>query len=363
MEGIGWVAYETLKRITRQHPEHDFYFIFDRKPHPDFIFGENVHPVVAFPPARHPFLYYCWFEHAIPAKLKKLKADLFFSPDGYLSLKSDVKQVNIFHDLNIEHRPADVPLWERKYYQCFFPRYASKAHHIITVSEYTKKDVAEKFNIDLNKISVVHNGVNEVFRKIPEALQRAVKLKYTKGYDYFIFVGAFNPRKNLVNLFRAFDRFCEKTSLEIHLLIVGEKMYWTKEIQQAYDHMTHKHKVVFSGRLGMDQLVDVMGSAIALTYVSFLEGFGIPIVEAFRAGIPVITSNVTSMPEVAGDAALFANPYEIESIAGAMQKLVGDQKLREELVEKGFQRVKMFSWDHSADKIWNILEKVMNDKL
>lgn len=138
LEGIGWFSYETLKRITTQHPEHEFYFIFDRKHSDDFIFSDNVTPIELFPQARHPFLYYLWFEFSMPRLLKKLKPDLFLSPDGYLSLKSKIKSLVVFHDLNFEHYPEDIPWLERKNYKYFFPRYAKKADRIATVSEYSK---------------------------------------------------------------------------------------------------------------------------------------------------------------------------------------------------------------------------------
>ena len=124
LEWIGWFSTETLKRITTQHKEHQFYFIFDRKYDDAFIFSDNITPVVIPPQARHPVLYYIWFENSIPRLLKKLQPDLFFSPDGYLSLTTKVRSMNVFHDLNFEHYPADLPFSERTYYRHFFPLYA-----------------------------------------------------------------------------------------------------------------------------------------------------------------------------------------------------------------------------------------------
>lgn len=119
LEGIGWFSYENLKRITTGHPEHQFYFLFDRPYHRDFIFSDNVIPLVAGPPARHPVLYYIWFEFTVRRLLKKIGADLFLSPDGYLSLGSKIPSIAVFHDLNFEHYPGDLPLAERWYYRTF----------------------------------------------------------------------------------------------------------------------------------------------------------------------------------------------------------------------------------------------------
>jgi len=362
MEGIGWVSFEVLKRMTRNHPEHQFYFIFDREPHPDFLFDDNVIPVVAFPQARHPFLYYIWFEFAIPRILKRIGADLFFSPDGYLSLRANITSINVFHDLNVEHRPMDVPFWERKFYKYFFPKYANKATKIIAVSEFTKSDVIQRYNVDESKIGIAYNGANEAFKAIDDIEKKKVRKEYTNGKEYFVFVGAFNPRKNLVNLFKAFDLFKKQDDKHIKLLVVGEKMYWTKEIQEVYSGMEFKQDVIFTGRLSMDLLIKVLGSALALTYVSYLEGFGIPIIEAFRAEIPVITSNVTSMPEVAGDAALLIDPYNITSISEAMINISEDENLRKELVEKGKRRAEIFTWDKSAEKMWGFIAEMMENK-
>lgn len=359
LEGIGWVAYETLKRITTQHPEHNFYFIFDRKYNDEYIFSENVKPIVTPPQARHPFLFYLWFEHAIPRVLKKIKADLFLSPDGYLSLSSDVPSIAVFHDLNFEHYPNDLPFLERKHYKYYFPKYAHKATRIVTVSEFSKQDIIKQYSVTANKIDVVYNGANENFKPVNKSTQKAIREKYTQRKPYFVFVGALHPRKNLVNLFKAFDKFRKTNHTETKLVIVGEKMWWTGKIMEAYNQMQFKNEVIFTGRLSAEKLYQVVGSALALTYVSYFEGFGIPIVEAFYCDVPVITSNVTSMPEIAGDAALLVDPFSIDSIAEAMKKINYDKKLRENLILKGQKRRQEFNWQKSADKLWKSIEKVM----
>lgn len=359
LEGIGWFTFETLKRITSQHPEHQFYFIFDRPYDESFIFSDNISPVVAFPQARHPFLYYLWFEVAIPRVLKKINPDLFFSPDGYLSLSTNAKSMNVFHDLNFVHYPKDLPLLERKYYNYYFPKYAQKAQRIATVSEYSKSDIVKQFGVPEEKIDVVYNGSNEGFKPISDKLKTQIKIEYTNGAPYFVFVGALHPRKNLVNLFKAFDRFKSSVDVDTKLLIVGEKKWWTADIENAYEKMSCKEEVVFSGRLAFEKLQQVVASALALTYVSYFEGFGIPIVEAFYANTPVITSNVTSMPEVAGGAALLVDPFSVESISDAMIKISSDEKLRQTLIENGIKRAKDFSWQKSADRLWASMEKVL----
>lgn len=359
LEGIGWFSYETLRRITNSHKEHSFYFIFDRKYDESFIFSGNIEPHVLHPQARHPVLYYLWFERSIPRLLDKIKPDLFFSPDGYLSLNAKIKSMNVFHDLNFEHYPEDLPVTERKFYRYYFPQYARKAERIATVSEYSKRDIINQYDIEPSKIDVVYNGANENFCPASEEEAEATRMAYTGGKPYFVFIGALHPRKNLVNLFKAYDYFRNNNDLDIKLLIVGKKKWWTKKIRDTYEGMDNKNDVIFAGRLGAQDLCKVLGSSLALTYVSYFEGFGIPILEGFRCETPVITSNITSMPEVAGDAALLVNPFSVSSISEGMARIAKDETLRKELVMKGRIRKDSFSWDKTAGLLWDSMEKAL----
>jgi glycosyltransferase involved in cell wall biosynthesis len=356
LEGIGWFTFEAMKRIVQSHPEHSFYFLFDRAFDESFIFGKNVTPVVIGPPARHPVLHYLWFEYSIPGALNKIQPDIFVSPDAYLSLKTKFKTLLVIHDLNFEHYPENMPALVRKYYKYFTPRFARKASRIATVSIFSKDDIVKQYGINPNKIDVVYNGANEQFRPLSEREKEETKNNFTKGDDYFVFIGALNPRKNLVNLFRAFDIFRETSPTKVKLLVVGEKMWWTGKIKSTFEKMKFREEVVFTGRLEMEDLYRVVGAALAMTYVSYFEGFGIPIVEAFFADTPVITSNVTSMPEIAGDAALLVDPFSPEDIARALKKLTFDEELRNKLIEKGRKRRRLFSWENTALNLWKSIE-------
>ena len=359
LEGIGWVAYECLSRIVKAHPDDEFYFIFDRKPDPKFIFAANVKPVVLFPQARHPFLYVIYFEISLKRALRKINPDVFISTDAYLCLRSKTPQIAVFHDINFEHFPQDFPRLALWHYKKYFPKYARKAEKIITVSEFSKQDIIDNYGVDPEKINVVYNGANEGFKPISEEEKQKIILQYAAGYQYFMFVGSLHPRKNLVRLFPAFDIFKEKTGSDVKLLIVGEKRWWTEPIQKAYEAMRHKDDVVFVGHLQIDELQRVTAAALASVYVSYFEGFGIPIIEAYKCDVPVITSNVTSMPEVAGDAALLVDPFDVESIASAME-LVMDENVRNSLIEKGRERRNDFSWDKAAEGWWNVISEFAN---
>lgn len=356
LEGIGWVAYETLRRMVVAHPDVEFYFVFDREPDPKFIFAENVRPVVLLPQARHPFLYIWYFELSLTRFLRQLKPDLFFSPDGYMSLRTKTPSVIQFHDLNFEHFPKDMPKVHLWHYKRYFPRYAKKAKRIVTVSKFSKQDIVSCYHVSPEKIDVAYNGVNEFFAPISETEKAEIRNRYTDGNPYFIFVGSLHPRKNLARLFTAFDLFKSQTPSDVKLLIVGEKRWWSEPIQKAYEKMRFQGDVIFAGRLSAEDLHMVTASALASVYVSYFEGFGIPILEAFKCDTPVITSNVTSMPEVADDAALLVDPFSEASIAEAMTEMLDETK-RAELIEKGRERREAFSWDKAAEDIWNCLMK------
>ncbi len=360
LEGIGTVIYETMNRITNAHPEHHFFFLFDRDYDDEFLFADNITPLIVGPQARHPFLFYLWFEHSVPRILKDIKADLFLSPDGYMSLTTKVKSISIIHDLNFEQYPEHFPWLIKKYYHHYFPKFAMKADRIATVSEFSKQDIINRYKVQEDKIDVIYNGVSNAF--VPQHSDTILETRnhYTNGQPYFIFVGSIQPRKNIKNLLLAFDEFKKNSGQPFKLVIAGQRKWWVSELQHTFDAMTHKEDVVFTGRVDNEDLIKLMGSAYAMTYVPYFEGFGIPILEAFNAGIPVITSNVTSMPEVANGAALLADPHSYKSIAEAMQQITGNERLREELISKGTVRKDDFNWDKSATLLWQSIEKTLN---
>lgn len=359
LEGIGWFTFETLIRMTQNHPEHEFIFIFDRPYDPDYIFSDNITPVVIGPQARHPLLFYIWFDFQIPKVLKKYKADLFLSPDGYLSLRTQVPQLAVIHDINFVHRPDDLPWLIAKYYNYFFPKFARIAKRIATVSFYSKEDIARSFKIDYDKIDVVYDGINQIFEPLLEKEKKKIRKKYTDGTEYFLFVGALHPRKNVSGLLQAFDAFKGETINNIKLMIVGGEMHKTGDIFETYENMRFKNDVIFTGRVSTDELHDIFGAALALTFVPFFEGFGIPVVEAMSAGVPVICSNTTSIPEVGGNAVVYADPMKIDQITDAMIKLANDKDLRKNLIEKGFEQKNKFSWDETANLLWQSVKKAL----
>ncbi|PBQ34091.1 glycosyltransferase [Sphingobacteriaceae bacterium] len=357
LEGIGWFGYQTLKRITRKNPNVHFVFLFDRPFDEEFIFSDNITPLVVSPQARHPFLYYAWLQLSVKGVLTKMKPDLFLSPDGFLSLGAPCKQLPVIHDLNFIHYPKDSKWLTAKYYNYYFPRFAKEASRIATVSEFSKQELISNYKIEASKIDVVYNGIHSFFKPLDELTKQKTKEKFSYGKNYFVNVGSLHPRKNIPSLIRAFSEFKKESHSDFKLVLAGPGFWGLSDINKTLEESAYKEDIIFTGRLSDEDLGLVLGSATALTFIPYYEGFGIPLVEAMEAEVPIITSNVTSLPEIAGDAALLVNPTEIHDVKNAMLRMYGEEALRNALIQKGRIQKQKFSWDKSADLLWESVLK------
>lgn len=360
LDGIGRFTFETLQRITQAQPNSHFVFLFDRKIHEDFIFSENITPVKLFPPARRPWLFNAWLNYSVAGVLRDLQPALFLSPDGFLPLKGKTPCLPVIHDLNFEHYPEDLPVNIRNWYKKKFPLFANRATRIATVSAFSKNDIASKYNIEKNKIDVVYNGAAHGFQPLTEVQILETRKKITGGAPYFLYIGALHPRKNLERLVRAYGEFRRKNDSQTKLVIAGENYWKYSGLQNAIDSVPNKNEIIFTGRLPETELYLLTGAALALTYVPYFEGFGIPIIEAMACDIPVITSNVTAMPEVGGDAVLYVDPFSEESISSALALIDKDESLRNNLIAKAKIQRENFSWDKTAHALWTSIEKTVN---
>ena len=356
LDGIGWFTHELMSRIVRSHPEHEFHFIFDRPYSDEFVFASNVKAHVLSPPARHPLLFRMWYDWMIPWKLNRLRPDVFVSPDMMISTRTKTPQVVVLHDLNFEHHPEDLPAPIARYLRKMTPRFASHAKAIVTVSEFSKRDIMAQYHVPQEKVRVVYNGVQDAFQPLSDDQKGQAKDKWAGGCKYFVFVSSIHPRKNLKRLLEAYELFRERHSERIKLVAVGRMFWKNEELTATLSAMKYAEDIVFTGHLETQELTHVIGAAHALMYVSYFEGFGVPIVEAFKCGIPVVTSNVTAMPEVAGDAALQVDPFSVDDIAGAMRDVIMNEELRSRLIERGYKRAEAFDWNRSAREFWQIIE-------
>lgn len=359
MEGLGWYTYEVVKRMVEQHPEDEFLFFFDRRYDPAFVFEKNVTPVVLFPPARHPFLWWWWFEISNRKALKRFKPDVYFSPDGYLCLSTNVPTVMVTHDIAHVHYPTQIPFLVRQYYRYFVPNFLKKATFIATISEFSKFDIIQYYGIKSEKIKVIPNGCRPEFVPLKEQEKKRFKEKYAGGHDYFFYLGSIHPRKNVDRLLEAFDLFKSNHTSTVKLLVAGRMAWQSKPVKAAWQKMKHRDEVIFLDYLPDNLLPGMLGSALALIYVSLFEGFGLPVIEAMNCEVPVITSNTSSLPEVAGEAALCVDPTDTQQIANAMARISKDAHLRSDLIQLGKDQKLKFDWDKTAAKIYNLLQQAV----
>ena len=357
-DGIGYFTINAISRIIKAHPETQFLILCDKNFTENYFDFDNVTKHHIFPALRHPLLYVFYMEFILPFFLRKHKPDVFVSAEGFLSLLSGCKQLPIIYDINFEHKPEDLKLQNRLYFRFFFKRFARKAKRIATISEYSKQDIAEFYKIDLNKIDNVSCGINSNFCPLTATEVGETRNKWSNGKPYFFFVGSMHPRKNINRLISAFNLFKQHTNADTKLLLAGTILWSKSEIEQTYTTSAYKDDIIFTGRLTDADLQKVLGAALALSFVPIFEGFGLPIVEAMQSGVPVICSNVTSMPEIAGDATILVDPFNVENIAAGMGQLYSNEALRDQLIRKGHIQKQLFSWDRTAALLWETIDKV-----
>ena len=354
MEGIARYTWESLKVMFDQHPEDQFILFFDRKFDPLFVQANNVEGVVVYPQARHPILWKIWFDYMIPRAVRKHKVDVFWSPDGFASKVLSVKQLMTTHDLTYLHFPESMRTEQLGYYQRNVPLFHRFADHISTVSEATKKDVMTSLAIEDKKISVAMNALTK--EVIPQR-ERMIK------DEYLLYLGSIHPRKNIVRLLEAYDDFRSKNSgLSPKMVLAGRRAFGNDDLDRLVSKMDFGEDVIFTGMVSDIEKQNLLKHARIFIYVSLFEGFGIPILEAMEAGVPVITSHSGALAEVSGGSTLGLDPTKKEEITDAIEKLYNDDLLRQELIRMGHRRTQDFSWEDTASKIYMQIQKLYKDK-
>jgi len=356
MEGYGYYIEEIFSRIALDHPEHQFYFLFDRPFDQAFIYAANVQPVVIKPQARFPLAWKIWYNLMLPVFLRKIKADVFVSPDGFCSLQTKVPQCLVIHDLAFLHHPEFISKSHLNYYQKNTGRFLKNSKVIITVSEYSKHDIVKQYKIDPAKIHVTYNAPGSPFQPLSYEEKELVKVKYSAGCEYFIYTGSIHPRKNPINLLKAFSKFKKRQQSNMKLVFAGRLAWKTDEFTKLLSTFKFRNDVILTGYLDKNELAKLVASAYALVYPSFFEGFAVPPLEALQCGVPALVSNNSAMPEVGGDAYLYIDPENPDDIAEKLMLIYKDEALRSRLIENGEKRLQLFSWDESAKKMWSCIE-------
>lgn len=283
-----------------------------------------------------------------PYKLFKLKDqyEICFSPGFNPIIFSSIKYVFAIHDLIHLHVANKNDVIKKMFYQSFIKPSIHRAFKIITVSEFSKKTIIAWSKVSEDKVTVIPNGVSHNFSMDGEAHQ--------PGYPYLLYVGNHKPHKNLPRLLEAFAN--SKIDSSIKLLLTGSPNH---ELAQIMHQFQLEKRIIFCTNLTETQLANHYRGALATIIPSLYEGFGLPIIESMACGTPVLTSNVTAIPEVAGDAALLVNPLDTREIAQGIEIIVKDSALRNEYFLKGIQRAKLFSWDDAAIKLQTVLNSAL----
>ncbi len=266
--------------------------------------------------------------------------------------------VNTVHDISFEHFPHFFPRCQRLYLRALVPASVRRADAVITVSEYSKQDIVERYQVPASKVVVVYNAPAPHFRVMTdsdrlETVRRRLKL----DGRFILFVSNLQPRKNLDGLLRAIHRLPARHR-EVSLVVVGRRLNLPPATRRLIGDLHLDERVVFTGYLSTDDLVCLYNIAELLVYPSFFEGFGLPPLEAMACATPVVASNTSCLPEVVGDAALTADPRDPEDMASCICRILDDQGLAAELSRMGLQRAAKFSWQRSAKETLSVYAAV-----
>lgn len=358
----GDFLHQVLHRMVKKHPEYMFIFIFDRPYEKTFVFEKNVTPVVTGPAVKGPLLRKFWYDIKLPAVLRRYKADVFLSCDGACSLRARLPQCIVVEDLAFLHYPSFFKKAEVRYHKKYTSRFLNKAAVIATLSEFSKKDIAEQYKIATDKINVIGSAAKEIFRPMSSEEKSLIKEKYTAGKEYFVYSGLIHPRKNLMNLLKAFSVFKKRQKTNMKLVLAGALAPGYGSFAESLKSYKYRDDVVLTGRIEEAERARITAAGWGLIYPSLAEGFGIPVAEAMQCGVPVITSAHSAMQEITKGAGLYVDAGSHTAIADKMMLLYKDEKLRQELAEKGREVVKAYSWDNTATLLWQSILKAAAQK-
>ena len=290
---------------------------------------------------------HCWEQFVLP---RRRKPGLLWSPSttGPLAVR---EQVVTIHDCAFFDQAHCFSRSFAAWYQYLVPRLARTARRIITVSEFSKQRIVELCRVPADRIVAVYSGVGKQFRAHTAAEISTVRERLRLPERYILCVGSLEPRKNLKRLLAAWERVRPRLD-GVSLVLVGARSHVYRDVGLKQE----PPGVHLAGYLNDDLLPAIYAGAQTFVYPSLYEGFGLPVLEAMASGVPVVTSNVTALPEVAGDAAHLVDPYDIESIAAGIAQVASDNVLRSELTRKGLARAGQFDWDKTAKVTWQVLE-------
>lgn len=328
---------------------HGFRLYFRDAPQPALFPGAELH-VIPLPRM--------WTHVGLAWEMARRPPDLLFVPAHVLPPVHPQRTLVTIHDLGYLSFPGAHP-WHQRLYLDLSTRWnARAATHILTDSRATKDDLIKHYGVDPEKATVAYPGTDESLHPVRDtSAVQAAKARYNIAADYLLYLGTLQPRKNLRRLVTAFARFATRCSQQsIHLVLAGKRGWLCDELFDQVREQGLDQQVHFPGYIAREDKAALLGGATAFVFPSLHEGFGLPVLEAQACGCPVITSTTSSLPEVAGDAALLVDPEDSTAISYAMERLTVDRELRHTLIERGFANVKRFSWEACAETVLDVIE-------
>ena len=358
--GIGHYVRSLVDALLTQDTQNRYTLLTSGRPtqeHP-FPVAENVQGRSILIPDR--YLNILWYRLRFPLYANYFTGaiDLYHGLDFVLPpLHGNVRKIVTVHDLAfIEHPETAVPSLAA-YLNKVVPHAVAHADHVTAVSQATKQALMKHYNTPEEKITVIPCGVGPAFQRVTDTtLLEETRSKFSLHHPLILSVGTLEPRKNHLGLIKAFHTVVQRGNTQAILAIAGGKGWLYEETQQAVKDLQLENRVRFLGRVSDQELITLYSLADIFAFPSFFEGFGIPPLEAMACGAPVITSNASSLPEVAGDAALLIDPHNTEAIAEALERLLDDEDLRKELQQKGYQQATTYTWTNSARKLLELYE-------
>ena len=263
------------------------------------------------------------------------------------------------HDLSFEHVPETFRWHEHPRMKFTTRRTARNADHIITCSEYTRKDIVDTYKLPADKVTAIHLAAGKRFVPAMQDEIARVREKYGLPPEFILAVGSIQPRKNLERLIQAYSQVNKRMNAP-PLVLVGRKAWLYKDSVTAAERSGYSDKITFTGFVPDEDLPAIYSAAAIFVYPSIFEGFGLPPIEAMQCGTPVITGNRTSLPEIVGDAGVMVDPYDVGSLTDAIERLLRDHELRAELSSRGLRRAKDFSWENTARDTLKVFERVVS---
>ncbi len=295
-----------------------------------------------------------WTHVRLSWEMLRQPPDVLFVPSHVIPLVHPKRSVVTIHDLGYLYFPQAHTRWQRTYLDLSTRWSVRAASDVIAISRATADDLVNNYGVDRSKIRVIHPGLDERVRYVPPEERAPVLADYSlAGERYILYLGTIQPRKNLVRLVRAYSRIPQRG--EVKLVIAGKRGWLSEAIFHEVEQLGLASDVIFTGYVPEERKTSLLSGAAVFAFPSLYEGFGFPLLEAQACRVPALASNVSSLPEVAGGSALLVDPLDVDAIAGGLSRLLEDEGLRDDLVAKGLENVRRFSWDEAARQVFQVL--------